>query len=587
MSGFLDERSIRSGTWQAFERVVARFLFAGGWKSVRLVGGSGDGGADVLATRGGRKWLVQVKHRRAPSGMQAFQETVNAGALYQANVLVVASASGFTNELRELREDQANTGIDVQLWDVPDLARLGERLPSEALVEQAPVEYELREYQERACEAIVGKWLADKSGSALVVLATGLGKTFVAATAIRRIANLHDGAKVLVLAHTNPLLRQLEKAFWPFLRKEEATLIANGEEAFSWELLERTPFVFASRDTLAARIVDGATLPEFDLVLVDECHHLGARTYDAILRELHVGEEEGPFLLGLTATDWRPDGSSLESLFGDPVCRVDLVSGLKSGFLTNVDYRMFTTNIDWDALQEERGGNYSAKRINRTLFINEWDDAVVGHVRSAWDELAASGATPRGIVFCSTIDHAKKMVEQLNAMGFTRSEALYSGRDLPPVDRNKLLWEFSDGQVGILCAVDVLNEGVDVPDVNLVVFQRVTHSRRIFVQQLGRGLRLADGKDKVVVLDFVNDVRRFAEGLHLQGEIDEDGPRQGQPEQIAIGSSVTFVKANSADVDGANFLREWLGDAEAVAEAGEDVSILRFPDPGLVPPRSP
>jgi superfamily II DNA or RNA helicase len=74
-----------------------------------------------------------------------------------------------------------------------------------------------------------------------------------------------------------------------------------------------------------------------------------------------------------------------------------------------------------------------------------------------------------------------------------------------------LLWEFSDGQIGILCAVDVLNEGVDVPDVNLVVFQRVTHSRRIFVQQLGRGLRLADGKDKVVVLDFVNDIRRFAE----------------------------------------------------------------------------
>jgi superfamily II DNA/RNA helicase len=177
------------------------------------------------------------------------------------------------------------------------------------------------------------------------------------------------------------------------------------------------------------------------------------------------------------------------------------------------------------------------------------------------------------------------MVDQLNAMGFTRSEALYSGKDLLPVDRNKLLWEFSDGQIGILCAVDVLNEGVDVPDVNLVVFQRVTHSRRIFVQQLGRGLRLADGKDKVVVLDFVNDIRRFAEGLHLQGEIEEDGPRRGRPEKIALGSSVTFVRANSEDLDGANFLRQWLGDAEAIAEAGEDVSVLEFPDPMLVPTR--
>ena len=586
MSGFLDERSIRSGTWQAFERVVARYLFTGGWTSVSLVGGSGDGGADVLATRGNRKWLVQVKHRKAPTGPQAFQETVNAGARYQADVLVLASASGFTNDLRNLREAQATTGIDLQLWDLQDLVRFGERLPSEALVERAPTDFELREYQEQACEAVVGEWLVNNSGSALVVLATGLGKTFVAATAIRRITNMHDAAKVLVLAHTNPLVRQLEKAFWPFLRKEEGTLIANGEEAFRWELLERTSFVFASRDTLAARIVDGARLPEYDLVLVDECHHLGASTYDAILNGLRVGEEGGPFLLGLTATDWRPDGSNLDSLFDDPVCRVDLIRGLKSGFLTNVDYRMFTDNIDWDALRKERGGNYSPKKINRTLFIKEWDDAVVGHVRSAWDELVASGATPRGIVFCATIDHAKRMVAQLSAMGFTRAEALYSGKELLPVDRNRLLWEFSDGQVGILCAVDVLNEGVDVPDVNLLVFQRVTHSRRIFVQQLGRGLRLADGKEKVVVLDFVNDVRRFAEGLHLQGEIDEGGPRRGQPEQIAIGSSVTFVKANSEDVTGANFLREWLGDVEAVADAGEDVSILEFPDPALVPPRS-
>jgi len=585
VTGFLEERSLRSATWQAFERVVARYLFIAGWQSVRLVGGSGDGGADVLATMGVRRWLVQVKRRKRQTGIQAFEETVGAGALYQADVLVLASSSGFTNDLRERQQSQAAIGINVQLWDVPSLVRFGEKLRFEAPVEQSPEDYELRDYQEQACQAIVGKWLDDHSGSALVVLATGLGKTFVAAAAIRRIANQHEGIKVLVLAHTNPLLRQLEKAFWPFLRKEEGTMIANGEEKFDWALLEQTPFVFASRDTLAARIVDGQKLPRFDLVLVDECHHLGAQTYDTILDELGVGDEGGPFLMGLTATDWRPDGANLESLFGDPVCKVDLVRGLKSGFLTNVDYRMFTDNIDWEALREERGGNYTPKRINRTLFVKEWDDAVVGHVRSAWDELAASGAKPRGIVFCSTIDHAKRMVDQLNAMGFTRSEALYSGKDLLPVDRNKLLWEFSDGQIGILCAVDVLNEGVDVPDVNLVVFQRVTHSRRIFVQQLGRGLRLADGKDKVVVLDFVNDIRRFAEGLHLQGEIEEDGPRRGRPEKIALGSSVTFVRANSEDLDGANFLRQWLGDAEAIAEAGEDVSVLEFPDPMLVPTR--
>ena len=98
-----------------------------------------------------------------------------------------------------------------------------------------------------------------------------------------------------------------------------------------------------------------------------------------------------------------------------------------------------------------------------------------------------------------------------------------------PVERNRLLWDFADGRIGILCAMDVLNEGVDVPDVNLVVFQRVTHSRRIFVQQLGRGLRLAEGKDKVIVLDFVSDVRRFAAGLELQRASTRRGRHLAEP----------------------------------------------------------
>jgi superfamily II DNA/RNA helicase len=146
-----------------------------------------------------------------------------------------------------------------------------------------------------------------------------------------------------------------------------------------------------------------------------------------------------------------------------------------------------------------------------------------------------------------------------------------------------LLWDFADGRIGILCAVDVLNEGVDVPDVNLVVFQRVTHSRRIFVQQLGRGLRLAPGKTRVIVLDFVSDVRRFAAGLELQRALDEGGPAPGSPVTVNLPSKVTFHRANTDDLDGASFLREWLGELGEVEEAGEDVSVMRFPPVELLP----
>ena len=141
-----------------------------------------------------------------------------------------------------------------------------------------------------------------------------------------------------------------------------------------------------------------------------------------------------------------------------------------------------------------------------------------------------------------------------------------------------MLWDFNDGRIGILCSIDILNEGVDVPDVNLVVFQRVTHSRRIFTQQLGRGLRLAKNKEKVIVLDFVTDVRRFAAGLQLDRALSESrGPRPGSPVLVKLNSKVSFMRASDPDDSGKEFLREWLKDLDEIEDAGEDVSILTFP----------
>ena len=100
------------------------------------------------------------------------------------------------------------------------------------------------------------------------------------------------------------------------------------------------------------------------------------------------------------------------------------------------------------------------------------------------------------------------MRDKINTLGFCKAEAIYSGNagneyePLSQYKRNRILSDFSDGTVNVVCVVDIFNEGIDVPDVNILVFQRVTHSRRIFIQQLGRGLRISEGKDKVIVLDL-------------------------------------------------------------------------------------
>jgi superfamily II DNA or RNA helicase len=563
--------------WQAFERTVERLLISREYDGVRRVGASGDGGADVIGTLHGRRWLFQMKRWRTPVGPSVVDQVLAACRRYDADIPVVVSLNGFEAAVRAQQLHLAASGVPLQLWDRRFLLKLANRLPAEPLAERVPDRYELRSYQEQAADRIMGE-LVNGSRSSLVVLATGLGKTFVAAEFYRRFCNLRPHAKALVLAHRNELVYQLERAFWPMLPATAATGVWNGHERPGADTLADLDIVFACVDSVATAITSGRDLPDFNLVIVDECHHLGTRTYDMVLGELSAGDG-GAFLVGMTATPWRPDGKSLHNWFDFPVMDIDLVRGLREGYLSNVDYRMYTDNIDWGALANglsRTTPTLSPRGINRTLFIDEWDDAVVERLSEAWSEQSS----PRAIVFCGTIDHAERMAARINSLGFTRADVIASktsdGKAVDVPTRSRILWDFTDGRIGALCAVDILNEGIDVPDVNIVVFQRVTHSRRIFVQQLGRGLRLAPGKDRVIVMDFVSDIRRFAAGLDLQNRIQGKGT-DGLKPRVSIGSKVTFMRSSSEDEQGAQFLREWLGDLEAVQDAGEDTHVLRYP----------
>lgn len=562
-------------SWQGFERLVERLLVARGYESIQRVGASGDGGADVLATSQGRRWLFQIKRWRNRVGPNAATETLAACRRYDADVPVLVSLNGFEASVHSLRGQLVASGIPLQLWDRRVLLKQATLIPAEPLAERSSSRYELRPYQELAVDQVMNEFMVG-SRSALVVLATGLGKTIIAASFYRRYMKLREGSKVLVLAHRNELVYQLERAFWPMLPATLTTGIWNGHERPGAEVVEELDIVFACVDSVASALNAGRALPDFDLVIVDECHHLGGNAYNTVLSDLSAGNG-GAFLVGMTATPWRPDGKALHQWFDHPVVDIDIVRGLREGYLANVDYRMYTDNIRWEALVDGFDSpttGLSPRGINRTLFIDEWDDAVVERLSEVWREQP----DPRGIVFCGTIDHAEQMAARINALGFTRANVISStssgGKVLDIPTRSRILWDFADGRTGILCAVDILNEGVDVPDVNIVVFQRVTHSRRIFVQQLGRGLRLAPGKDRVIVLDFVSDIRRFAVGLDLQGQLES---RDSLNPRVRLGSKVTFMRAQSPDQPTADFLREWLGDLAAVQDAEDDAQILRYP----------
>jgi superfamily II DNA or RNA helicase len=145
--------------------------------------------------------------------------------------------------------------------------------------------------------------------------------------------------------------------------------------------------------------------------------------------------------------------------------------------------------------------------------------------------------------------------------------------DTEPRRRDLLMSRFRAGQLEAVVTVDLFNEGVDVPDVDLLVFMRATHSRRIFVQQLGRGLRLSPGKDKVTVLDFVTDLRRVAEVVELDRAV-----RDGEVERLGIGSRLIQFQDRSAG----SFLQEWILDQASLflreSEAELELPKFEFPE---------
>ncbi|MCU7933648.1 MAG: DEAD/DEAH box helicase family protein [Candidatus Thiodiazotropha sp. (ex Dulcina madagascariensis)] len=539
--GFLSKARLLKGPWQAFERDVARLMLHNGFEDVRLVGGTGDHGADILGVKGRELWVFQCKHTTSsPPPKGAVTEVIEAARFYKAHRMVVAvsrqPSDGFHDEVAKYRRH----GLKVEVATPERLLKLMTDSP-----EYGPARRVLRDYQQEASERL-REALVD-TGRGQVVLATGLGKTIVMAETVADLFrdNLIKHGRALVLAHTKDLVEQLHQAFWYQLpRWVQTQHYAGGEVPQIWDGL-----IFATVQGVVSNI---DKIPPVGLILVDEAHHIGADTFQRVIEELTP-----PMLGGVTATPWRGDGYDLDQILGAPVVRLGIAEGLQRGFLSEVDYQIHADNVDWEFVQSVSENKYSLSQLNRRLIIPTRDNEAARMIREVFDAENRRSA----IVFSPTILHANAIAGVLRQYGF-RAEAI-SG-ELAPRERETLMARFRAGELDIITSVDLFNEGVDVPDVDLIVFMRATHSRRIFVQQLGRGLRISKDKDRVVVLDFVTDLRRVAEVIELDGAV------QGGPvERLGLGGQlISFRDARAGD-----FLREWMLDQASL--------FLREDDPQL------
>lgn len=325
----------------------------------------------------------------------------------------------------------------------------------------------------------------------LIVAATGTGKTVISAFDYRNFRTSNQSAKLLFIAHRKEILLQSLTTFRGILRDNNF-----GELWVDGLVPDNFEFVFASVQTINNRLKDFHLSPEFfDYIVIDECHHMTANSYRGILHYF-----QPKILLGLTATPERMDGGDIQEDFHNKIAaEIRLPEALNRKLLSPFQYFGITDSIDLTNVGWERG-RYIASELSSIYTAN---DRRVREIVDALEKYTKDVNDVRALGFCVTIDHARYMAEKFCLAGLKADYLTSANNQNRDQVRNQLLSK----DINYLFVVDIFNEGVDIPEIDTVLFLRPTESLTIFLQQLGRGLRLAENKDCLTVLDFVGNSR--------------------------------------------------------------------------------
>jgi len=377
-------------------------------------------------------------------------------------------------------------------------------------------------YQQEMLDAIeVERVLHDRHRN-LVVAATGTGKTVIAALDYRHLVAQAGGRapSLLFVAHRREILEQSMRTYREVLSDGDF-----GELYVGGQRPERWKHVFASVQSLTSYGVANIPRDAYEIVVIDEFHHAEARTYRRILDHLQPRE-----LLGLTATPERADGTDVRSFFdGRTAAELRLWDALGADLLCPFHYFGIADGTDLRQITWTRG-RYDEGQLANVYTGNDARARIV--LTQVRDKIADVGEM-RALGFCVSVAHAEYMTRVFNEAGIP-ARTVTGGTSNE--DRSDALWQLRAADINVLFTVDVFNEGLDIPDVDTVLFLRPTESSTIFMQQLGRGLRRTQRKAVLTVLDFVgyhrkefNFSRKFAvltgiHGRHLETAVKEGFP---------------------------------------------------------------
>lgn len=368
---------------------------------------------------------------------------------------------------------------------------------------------------------------------ALLTHATGTGKTHIALSDARNC-----GLRTLYLAHRTPLLSQTQARFTEIWSEASSAIYRPSH------LKPDTQIVLSTIQAMAASLTNFDER-EFGYIIVDEAHHAAAETYRKV-----IGYFKAKFILGLTATPERHDGQSLIEIFQNSAHRLDLEDAIARKLLVPIRCVRVRTNVDLTNIRFN-GVDYRSTDLGKYLFVPSRDQLIV-------ETYINHALGKRAVCFCIDVSHAERMAIEFNQRGV---QAAYVSGRMGHNQRQEVLEAYHKGEIQVLCACDILNEGWDSPETEVLLMARPTLSKVVYVQQLGRGTRPAAGKEYLLVFDFIDNTSRYTLAMNTHRLFGKNSYRPGglvaappemieeEEQQIARGEKPVVMLAINLWVD--------------------------------------
>jgi superfamily II DNA or RNA helicase len=442
-------------------------LHAKAWLFYRETGYStayvGSSNLSASAQTDGLEWNVRISNIESPQLIQKFEASFE--SYWNSKEFIIYEGSDDEKKVLSAALNQESTvSFNQTFFDIKPYS-----------------------FQEEILEKLELERVVKENKKNLVVAATGTGKTVISAFDYKNFKTEFDGEpKLLFVAHRKEILKQSLQTFRQILKDSSfGELYVDGFIPNDWN------HVFASIQSLHSGEFN-FDKDHFDVLIIDEFHHAEANTYQRLLDYI-----EPKYLLGLTATPERTDGKNVMDFFGGKAtAELRIWDAIEKGLLSPFQYFGVHDNTDLSNVNWVRGKYDRAELQNLYTSSNE----RMTFIEKELKDKVRDPFIMKALGFCAGVQHAKYMEQKFNEMGIP---SIHLSGNSDRATRDSAISKLRKGDINAIFTVDLFNEGIDIPEVDTILFLRPTESSILFIQQLGRGLRLSDDKECLTVLDFI------------------------------------------------------------------------------------